>query len=238
MKKRNNISNRIITDFEKFNESFTEFNLQRFGAETSAGSISGVDDPQLSLNAFDKNQDAIRQAMARINDIMYKLSGSNAYAQLRGKLALEDQDIKSMKVLRIIKSNNIFYDVYLSFVIGDKEYWGVINNIMSAKPELESEVFKDYDLYQAKEWIIKIKGLIIKTVKEWLKPEPGNYKLINDEIICYSVETGKQLIMDKGLEIEVVRSHPDKIIVRHDSDTYNLVGDNYIYFNWWFEKID
>ena len=106
------------------------------------------------------------------------------------------------------------------------------------KPELESEVFKDYDLYQAKEWIIKIKGLIIKTVKEWLKPEPGNYKLINDEIICYSVETGKQLIMDKGLEIEVVRSHPDKIIVRHDSDTYNLVGDNYIYFNWWFEKID
>ena len=64
-----------------------------------------------------------------------------------------------------------------------------------------------------------------------------NYKLVNDEIICYSVETGKQLIMDKGLEIEVVRSHPDKIIVRHDSDTYNLVGDNYIYFNWWFEPL-
>ena len=227
MKKRN----KLILEF-------TEFNLQRFGAETSAGSISGVDDPQLSVNAFDKNQDAIRQAMARINDIMYKLSGSNAYAQLRGKLALEDQDIKSMKVLRIIKTNNIFYDIYLSFVIGDKEYWGVISDIMSDKPEFESEVFKDYDLYQAKEWIIKIRGLITKTIKEWLKPEPGNYKLLNDEIICYSVETGKQLIMDKGLEIEVVRSHSDKIIIRYDSDTYNLVGDNYIYFNWWFEKVD
>ena len=125
----------------------------------------------------------------------------------------------------------------LSFVIGEKEYWGVIENIMSSNAELESEVFKDYDLYQAKEWIIKIKGLIIKTIKEWLKPEPGQYKLVNDEIICYSIETGKQLIMDKGLEIEVVRSHSDKIIVRYENDTYNLVGDNYIYFNWWFEKL-
>jgi hypothetical protein len=227
MKKRN----KLILEF-------TEFNLQRFGAETSAGSISGVDDPQLSLNAFDKHQDAVRQAMARINDIMFKLSGSNAYAQLRGKLALEDQDIKSMKILRVVKSHNIFYDVYLTFVIGDKEYWGVIENILSSNAELDSEVFKDYDLYQAKEWIIKIKGLVIKTIREWLKPEPGEYKLINDQIICYSVETGKQLIMDKGLKIEVVRSHPDKIIVRHDNETYNLVGDNYIYFNWWFEKVD
>lgn len=226
MKKRN----KLILEF-------TEFNLQRFSAETSSGSITGVDDPKLSLNAFDKNQDAIRQAMARINDIMFRLSGSNAYAQLRGKLALEHQDVKSMKILRIVKSHNIYYDVYLSFVIGEKEYWGVIENIMSSNAELESEVFKDYDLYQAKEWIIKIKGLIIKTIKEWLKPEPGQYKLVNDEIICYSVETGKQLIMDKGLEIEVVRSHSDKIIVRYENDTYNLVGDNYIYFNWWFEKL-
>jgi hypothetical protein len=226
MKKRN----KLILEF-------TEFNLQRFGAETSAGSISGVDDPQLSLNAFDKHQDAVRQAMARINDIMFKLSGSSAYAHLRGKLALEDQDIKSMKILRIVKSHNIFYDVYLNFVIGDKEYWGVIENVLSSNAELDSEVFKDYDLYQAKEWVIKIKGLVIKTIREWLKPEPGEYKLINDQIICYSVETGKQLIMDKGLKIEVVRSHPDKIIVRHDNETYNLVGDNYIYFNWWFEKL-
>ena len=226
MKKRN----KLILEF-------TEFNLQRFSAETSSGSITGVDDPKLSLNAFDKNQDAIRQAMARINDIMFRLSGSNAYAQLRGKLALEHQDVKSIKILRIVKSHNIYYDVYLSFVIGEKEYWGVIENIMSSNAELESEVFKDYDLYQAKEWIIKIKGLIIKTIKEWLKPEPGQYKLVNDEIICYSVETGKQLIMDKGLEIEVVRSHSDKIIVRYENDTYNLVGDNYIYFNWWFEKL-
>ena len=215
---------------------FTEFNLQRFNSDSVQASMH-VDDPSLSINAFDKHEDGVRQALSRINDIMYKLSGSDAYTRLRGKLALEEQDIKSMKLLRIVKVDSIFYNVYISFIIGDEEYWGVIKNILSKDPIFESEVFKDYDLYQAKEWVIKIKGLVVKTIKEWLKPEPGEYRLINDQVICYSVETGKQLIMDKGLEVEVVRAHSDRIIVRYGSDTYNLVGDNYIYFNWWFEKI-
>jgi len=226
MKKRN----KLILEF-------TEFNLQRFNADSAQASMQ-VDDPSLSINAFDKHQDAIRQAMSRINDIMYKLSGSNAYRNLRGKLALEHQDIKSMKILRITKVNNITYDAYISFIIGEEEYWGVVENLLNSNAELQSEVFRDYDLYQAKEWIIKIKGLIIKTLREWLKPEPGKYRLLNEEVICYSTETGKQLTMKKGIEIELVRSHNDKIIIRYENDTYNLVGDNYVYFNWWFEKID
>ncbi len=216
---------------------FTEFNVQRMNPDSARASMH-VDDPSLSINAFDKHQDAIRQAMSRVNDILWNLSGSNAYRALRGKLALEDQDIKSMKILRIVKVNGIDYDVYITFVIGEHEYWGVINGILTSAPDLESEVFKDYDLYQAKEWIIKIKGLIIKTIKTWLKPEPGKYRLINDEVVCYSVETGKQLQMEKGIEIEVVRPYDNKIIVRYESETYNLVGDNFVYFNWWFEKID
>jgi hypothetical protein len=216
---------------------FTEFNLQRLNPDSVQASMH-VDDPQLSTNAFDKHQDGLRAAMSRVNDILHSLSGSDAYSSLRGKLALEDQDIKSMRIQRILKSNSINYDVYVSFVIADEEYWGVIKNVQTANAELTSEVFKDYDLYQAKEWIIKIKGLIIKTVKEWLKPEPGKYRLVNDEIICYSVETGKQLRMEGGIEIEVVRPYSDRILIRVESDTYNLTGDNYMYFNWWFEKIE
>ena len=216
---------------------FTEFNMQRLNPDSVQASMH-VDDPSLSTNAFDKHQDAIRQAMSRVNDILWNLTGSNAYKNLRGKLALEDQDIKSMKILRIVKVNGINYDVYITFVIGDNEYWGVINGILTTNPDLESEVFKDYDLYQAKEWIIKIKGLVIKTIKTWMKPEPGKYKLLNDEVLCYSIETGRQLKMEKGIEIELVRSYDNKIVIRHESETYNLVGDNYVYFNWWFENID
>lgn len=215
---------------------FTEFNLQRFNSDSVQASTH-VNDPSLSLDAFDKHQDAIRVAMSRINDIMMNLKGTTAYSRLKSKLALEHQDIQSMKILRIVK-NGIKYDVYLTVVIDDEEYWGTIEDILGMDPDFQSEIFKDMDLYQPKEWVIKIKGLIIKSVREWLKPEPGMYRLINDIVICYSVETGKQLKMEEGIEIELIRAHDDKLIIKYGSDYYNLIGDNLVYFNWWFEKID
>ena len=109
---------------------------------------------------------------------------------------------------------------------------------MEKEPKFTSEVFKDFDLLQPKEWVIKVKGLVVKTIKAWLKPEPGTYQLLNDEITCYSVDTGKQLKMKKGIEVELIRAHDDKIIVKAENDYYNLVGDNYVYFNYWFEKIN
>jgi hypothetical protein len=222
--------NRLILEF-------TEFSLQRFNAHSPTGQPN-VDDPQLSINAFDKHQDGIRQAMSRINDILFNLQGTSAYSSLRSKLSLEQQDIQSIKILRVLKSNNINYDVFLTVKINEDEYWGKISDITGLEPKFTSEVFKDFSLYQPQEWIIKIKGLVIKTIKDWLKPEPGIYKLLNDEVICYSVDTGKQLKMNAGLEIELIRSHENKIIVKYESDYYNLVGDNFVYFNWWFKKID
>lgn len=216
---------------------FTEFSLQRFSAHSPTGQPN-VDNPQLSTNAFDKHQDGIRQAMSRINDILFNLKGTSAYSALRSKLSLEDQDIQGIKILRILKTNNVNYDVYLTLRVSDEEYWGKVSNITGLEPTFTSELFKDYDLYQPKEWIIKTRGLVINTIKKWLKPEPGFYKLLNDEVICYSIDTGKQLLMNAGLEIELIRSHDDRIIVKYDTDYYNLVGDNYIYFNWWFEKIE
>jgi len=215
---------------------FTEFNLQRMNPDSVRASTH-VDDPQLSINAFDKHQDGIRQAMSRIDGILNNLKGTSSYSSLRSKLALEDQDIKNIKILRITKSETLKYNVYLTFNIDDYEYWGEIEDVIGLNPEFNSEVFKDYDLYQPKEWVIKIKGLIIKTVKTWLKPESGYYQLINDEVICYSTETGKQLKMARGIEIEVLKSYDNKVVIKHESDIYNLIGDNFIYFNWWFEKI-
>lgn len=216
---------------------FTEFNLQRLNPDSVQASMH-VDNPQLSLNAFDKNQDMLRQAMSRINDIMFTMKGTSAYGMLRSKLALEDQDIKSLKILRVVKSQTLGYDVFIVMTIGDEEYWGKVTDILANSPEFSSEVFKDFDLYQPKEWIVKIKGLIIKTIKAWLKPEPGFYRLLNNEVICYSVETGKQLKMEQGIEIEVVRAHDNRIIIKHGLDIYNLINDNFIFFNWWFEKLE
>jgi hypothetical protein len=80
---------------------FTEFNLQRFNSDSVRASTH-VDDPSLSLDAFDKHQDGIRQAMSRIGDILHNLKGTSAYSDLRSKLALENQDIQNIKILKIL----------------------------------------------------------------------------------------------------------------------------------------
>jgi hypothetical protein len=197
-----------------------------------------VDNPQLSINAFDRHEDAIRTGVSRINNILHSLSNTSSFRALKSKLALEDQAIKNLKILRIVNSDRVNWDFYISFVIADEEYFGVVKNLTSKNSELTSEVFKDFDLIQTKEWVIRLKGLIIKTIKTWLRPEVGNYELLNDEIVCYSIDLGKMVTLKKGIKVEVVKTFENKIIIKYNGDLFNLINDNFIYFNYWFKKIE
>ncbi len=214
---------------------FTEFNAQRMNQD-SVQPAAHVDDPQLSVNAFDKHEDLIRQAGARLGQMHGALSNTNAYRSLKSKLSLEDQEVKKLKIIKVIKNQNLNYDIYINFQIGEDIYWGVVNDILG-NSEFHSEVFKDMDLIQTKEWVIKLKGFIIKSIKSWLKPQFGKFKLIQNEVICYSLINGKMLKMDKGADIEVLKSYDNKIIFEYENDKYALTGDNFIFFNWWFEPI-
>lgn len=214
----------------------SEFNAQRLNSDSVQPSVH-VDNPQLSTNAFDKHEDMIRGALSRLGAIQNSLSGSTAYRSLKSKLGLDDQDVKELNIIRIVRNDNLIYDVYINFKIDEDVYWGVIKDIMG-NSELKSEVFKDFDLIQTKEWVIRLKGLIIKNVKNWLKPQFGKFKLLTDEVTCYSSITGKILKMEKGSEIEVLKSYDNKIVFKYKNEQYSLTNDNFIYFNWWFEKID
>jgi hypothetical protein len=217
---------------------FSEFNAQRLNPDSAQMGIH-VDNPQLSINAFDKHEDAIRAGISKINDILFSLVGSSQFRALKSKLALEDQQISSLKVLRIITTDRVNYDFYISFKIGEKEYHGMIKNLTSKSPVFSSEVFKDFEsLVQSKEWIIRLKGLIVKTLKKWLRPDEGVYELLNPQIYCNSVELGKRIEIPKGEKVEVVTTFEHKIIIKYKNDYYNLSNDNFIYFNYWFKKID
>jgi hypothetical protein len=214
---------------------FTEFNLQRMNPDSARASIH-VDDPSLSINAFDKHEDTIRQAIAQIGQINKSLQHTSQYRSLKSKLGLESQNIQNLTIIKIVKSNPIDYDVYFKFTIDEQEYWGVINNILNT-PEVRSEVFKDDALLQTKEWLIRTKGLLLKQIRLWMKPQFGFFKSLKDEIHCYSGITGKLVILPLGAKIEVLKSYDDKIIFSYDSKQYTLTGDNFVYFNWWFEKV-
>jgi|694.fasta_scaffold75183_4 hypothetical protein len=216
---------------------FSEFNAQRLNPDSAQMAIH-VDNPQLSVNAFDKHEDAIRSGVSRINNILHALSNTGSFRALKSKLALEDQKITNLKVLRIVNRDFVNWDFYVSFVISEEEYYGVIKNMTSKNPEFTSEVFKDFDLIQTPEWMIRIRGLIIKTLKNWLRPELGNYKLLNDEVICYSQDLGKMIKLKKGTQVEVTNTFENKIIIKYDSDYCILQNQNFIYFNYWFENLD
>ena len=226
-----------ISNYKKFlvNES-TEFNYQRLNSDSVRASIH-VDDPSLSINAFDKHEDVVRQAISKLGNLSRALQNTQGYKVLKSKLSLEDQEISNVKIIRIVKSSSFQYDVYLSFKIDEDEYWGVITDILN-NPEFKSEVFKDHLLLQTKEWIIKTKGLIIKHIKNWMKPQFGKFKLLKDEVICYSNLTGKLLRLPQNSIIEVLKSYDGRLIFEYDSNQYTLTGDNFVYFNWWFEEVD
>lgn len=214
---------------------FTEFNNMRLNPDVGQMAVN-VPNPQLSINAFDKHQDVIRQATSKLNGLLQSLSNSTQFNILKSKLSLESQNITSMKVIRILK-NGIKYDVYIEFIIGENSYWGVVEDVLDESPNVKSEAFKDGDLVLTPEWVIKTKGLIVKIIKRWLTPENGKYKLIANDVYCTSVNSGKLLDISKNTEVEVVRSYDNKIVIKHDSDYYELTGDNYVYFNYWFMRI-
>ena len=46
------------------------------------------------------------------------------------------------------------------------------------------------------------------------------------------------LSLPNNSKIEVLKSYDNRIIFEYEGDQYTLIGDNFIYFNWWFEAIE
>ena len=220
--------NRLILEF-------SEFNAQRMNPDTSQMAVS-VENPQLSINAFDKHLDKVRTAISNLEGIVKNLTTSSTFRALRSMLSLKEQNIDKLKILRIKSEDRVSYDVYVEFIIHDKEYFGVIKNILNTSPKLNSEVFEDNDLIQSKEWRIKIEGLIIKTIKTWLKPLIDRYTLLKPQIVCTNNITGEDMTIKEGSDIEVIRSMDNSITIKYNNKFYSLVGDNFIYFNYWFKR--
>jgi hypothetical protein len=218
---------------------FTDFNLQRFNSDNTSVSMGLAPDKQLSVNAFDRFEDDIRVSSSRINNIMKSLTNTSAFTSLKSKINFEKQNPTSLKIIRIIP-NNVDYFIYISFIIADNEYDGVIQNILSKSPYFISNVFSDSrNLVQSEEWQIRLKGLLIQTIKKWLDIEPGKYKTLKN-IDCINTITGNNKTIKVGSTIEVKKTFPseNKIVIKHDNDLYVLTNSNFIYFNYWFEKLD
>jgi len=216
---------------------FSEFNFQRMNSDSNPMSVH-VDNPQLSQGAFDKHQDLIRQANSRLNSIMGNLSANGSFGSI-GKFE-DEQEITSLTIQRIFSSDSVNYDIYIEFKIDDEEdiYYGVIKNFNTSNPTVKSEAFRDHSLLQSREWIIKTKGIIVKAIKKWLSVDRGKYVALKGIDGAIDMNTGVSHFLENGTEIVVVGSFDNKVIFKVGNDQYQMMNDNFYYFNYWFAKID
>ena len=216
----------------------SEFNHQRMNPDNMPMAMH-VDNPELSMDAFDKHIDNIRSSNIKLNGILNTLASTGGVFNI-GKDKMEDAlDIKNLNILRMYPSNDINLDVYISFEISNSEpYYGVIKNFMDPNPVVYSEAFRDPNLVASKEWIIKVKGLLTKTIKQWMIIEPGEYQALKD-INCVTEDTGELAEVKAKGKFDVIRNFDDtKIIINVNGTDCALKGLNFYYFNYWFKKLD
>lgn len=215
----------------------SEFNHQRMNSDNMPMAMH-VDNPELSMDAFDRHSANIQASNIRLNGILNTLASSGGVFNFRKDKMEDGLDIKNLKILRMYPSNDINLDVYITFVLSDTEYHGVIKNFMDENPQVYSEAFRDPDLFASKEWIIKIKGLLIKAIKRWMIIEPGEYQALKD-INCVTEDTGEFVELKSKSKFNVIRNFDDtKIIININGTDCSLKGLNFFYFNYWFKKLD
>jgi hypothetical protein len=222
---------------EKLILEFSEFNQLHMGGGPSMGITT---DNSLSINAYDRYQDTLQAGMARLNNIMKALCNTSAYRDLKSKLNFENQRPDKIKILRIAANSSINYDVYISFVINEIEYDAVIKDVLSKNIFFKSNVFETDQLVQSADWQIKLKGMITNAIKKWLTIDKGEYKVLTDKVICFNALTGGIKILKKDDEFKVIKTllNDAKIMITIENNSYFLTNSFFVYFNYWFEKIN
>ena len=221
------MENRLIKEF-------TEFNAQRMGSDNTPMAMH-VDNPELSMDAFDKHIDNIRTSNIRLNSILNTLANTGGVFNFNKSKHEDGLDIKNVKILRMYPNNIIDLDIYISFEVSGNEYYGVIKNFTTEHPTVKSEAFRDPNMYASKEWIIKVKGLLIKVIKAWMNIKSGEYTTLK-EISCIKEDTGEYVVIEANTKIEVIRNYDDnKVLIRINGTDCVLQGMNFFYFNYWFK---
>lgn len=216
----------------KLIREFTEFSNMRLN-QTGLAPMGNVPDIQ-GMKQYDRHINNLKQSMVKINDILANVRTGLDVTKFRNDALLLEQQLESLSIIRITR-NNLVYDVFFKATISDKEYWGIIRDILGER-NVSFEAYRTNELVKPKEWIIRTNGILIKSIMEFLKPEPGIYRLLNNEMQIRSNESGKIYKLIQNDEFELLRAFNDHSIIRVNNEKYTLRNDNFIYFPYWTEK--
>ena len=214
---------------------FTEFNNRKMNSD-SVPQSTHVNNPHLSLGSLNKHEINLRSSLSKLNDLYKDISKSTTGVNIKDGNKIEGKDIKNIKIQRIYPKDDIYLNVYFTFELYEKEYYGYINKINSENPILHSELFRDTSVFGSKEWAIRIKGNLIKVIKLWLNVKSGKYLSLK-EIDMSHKNTGHSFLLPPKTQIILKSSNNDHMLISYENEDYYLRGKNYYYFNYYFTEV-
>jgi len=214
-----------------------------YGFATDPGlSIYGTDQDSPYTSVYNRNSGSINRlstiANSALNDIEQRISMSKQDA------FIDDVDLYSdYKILRIFKNESNHLNIYISFNFDGEEFFGVYKNYnWYSKSQLQTELYNDMRYqYMDKEYRLKLSNYIINILDNWFRPTKGLYKNLKDKCIVKDemgniVYLKKNSIIDvKGVDIE--KDGQPYIILKQKNKKYFVYGNDYYFFNYWFELI-
>lgn len=219
---------------------FTEFSAQRMSSDSNVrGATQQVNDPQLSLDSYDKFMTNSELINRRLSDIYVNVLASNINNSNQSsfdKLYSVITNIKNLTVLRIFFNDSVNATVYFSFLYENIEYFGQILNFNTKEPIFKCEFLYNISTFTDKEAHIKIKGIIIKAIKKWLAVEQGEYVALKG-FLSVNIKSGEQCFFKEKTKINVTSSTDSVILFTYKNESYKISGKNYYFFNYYFDIV-
>lgn len=236
------------------NNDYNQMQMGMGGLSTfGTGGYGFATDPGLSIYSPDSNPYVdmyARQAgttsrlMQIISQVSKEMMDDHIFTRKADRFLEDIDEYKNIKILRIFANENLKLNVYISFDFMDAEYFGVFRNFNAShtKPTFDTELLSDPKFnYIDKEYYLKLNQYIYKLIYNFFIPDPGMYKNLKPDCLVKD-EMGQQKYLKEGKIVQVLGYNTDEnndpyIVLKIEDKKFNITGNNYFYFKYWFEPI-
>jgi hypothetical protein len=207
-------------------------------------------DPSLSIYTGQDSPytDQYSRSIGLINDLKSLIDFVNkdkSLALQKYDHFTEDIEIyDNLKILRMFKNQSNYLDIYISFEFDEKEYFGTFENFNRPYniPKLTTDLYKDVNYrYIDTEYKLKLSNFLRKILNNWFIPKKGLWRNFQpDFLIKNSMGSNfhlkeKHIIDLKGYNID--ENNNPYLIIEYKDKEYYIKGNDYYWFQWYFEKI-
>ena len=213
-----------------------------FSTDSSLSIYSPDSNPYVDMYA--RNAGTTSRLMQIIKQVSKEMMDDHIFTRKSDRFLEDIDEYKNIKILRIFANENLKLNVYISFDFMENEFFGVFRNFNASytKPTFDTELLTDQRFtYIDKEYYLKLNQYIYKLVYNFFIPEAGMYKNLKENCVVKD-ESGQLKYIKEGKIVEVMGYNTDEnndpyIPLEIEGKKFNITGNNYFYFKYWFDPI-